>query len=445
VRVTATEANLRNHRVRVHNVQSFVGIDWLRARWEVSVEGEVVASGPVVLPDLGPQASALVEVPFDRPALEAGQEAFLTLRFEVARASAWAERGHEVGWDQLPLRHRRARPAPAPGRDEPVRLVRDDGDGHVLVDAGDLHVRVDRASGDLATLRWAGRDVLAAGPRLELFRAAIDNDGMKLFLGDADKELWNGMAGKPLTRWLGMGLDDLHRAPVGTTVRRHGPHGEAVTIGARRKVWGADATEVVTHRQAVTVEPSGDLVFDETVVLPPTWRDLPRLGMGLRLPAGFERFTWLGLGPHENYLDRRAGSIVGRWTTTVADQYVPYLMPQEHGCHTAVRWFALEQDAGEDRLGVVVSSDLDDLHVTASHLTTEALWRARDWTELEPIDGVAVHVDLAQRGLGTGSCGPDTLPAYRIGGGTHRWRWRLRPYRVGREDPAALARRPFPS
>ena len=186
-------------------------------------------------------------------------------------------------------------------------------------------------------------------------------------------------------------------------------------------------------------------MFDETVTLPPSWRDLPRLGMGLRLPAGFERFTWLGLGPHENYTDRRSGSIVGRWTTTVDEQYVPYLMPQEHGARTAVRWCALEQVDGADAVGVVVSSALDDLHVTASHRTTEALWQARDWTELGRIDEVALHVDLAQRGLGTGSCGPDTLPAYRIGGGTHRWRWRLRPYRVGHEDPALLARRPLGS
>lgn len=444
-RVTATEANLRNHRVRVHNVQWFTDLAWLRARWEVSVEGVVVASGPLPLPEVGPQTSALVEVPFDRPALEAGQEAFLSVRFEVARATAWAERGHEVGWDQLPLRHRRARPAGAPSAAESVQLVRDDGAGNLQLEVGEIRVAIDRGTGDLVSVRWGRQEILATAPRLELFRAATDNDGMKLFLGDPEKELWNGMAGKPLTRWLGMGLDDLHRSPVGTTVRRHGDHGEAVTVRARRKVWGRDPAEVVTHRQAITVEPSGDIVVDESVVLPATWRDLPRIGVGFHVPAGFERFTWLGLGPHENYRDRRSGSVVGRWTTTVDDQYVPYLMPQEHGCHTGVRWFSLEQDPAAGDVGVVVSSDLDDLHVTVSHLTTEALWRARDWTELEPVDDVVVHLDLAQRGLGTGSCGPDTLPAHRIPGGTHRWRWRLRPYRVGEADPAVLARRPIGS
>ncbi|MFE2035132.1 hypothetical protein ACFXBB_18155 [Streptomyces scopuliridis] len=36
-------------------------------------------------------------------------------------------------------------------------------------------------------------------------------------------------------------------------------------------------------------------------------------------------------------------------------------------------------------------------------------------------------LDAAHRGLGTASCGPDTLPRYRLGAGAHRWSWTLRP------------------
>ena len=82
----------------------------------------------------------------------------------------------------------------------------------------------------------------------------------------------------------------------------------------------------------------------------------------------------------------------------------------------------------------------DDLHATVGHHSTAQLWAARDWTELERTDDVVVHLDQAQRGLGTGSCGPDTLRRYRVGPGTHRFAWRLRPYTVGVEDPAVLAR-----
>jgi beta-galactosidase len=449
-RVTATDGDLRKRRVRVHNAQWFVGLGWLRASWELSVDGTVVQSGPLALPEIAPQASAVVDVPFDRPTLRAGEQAHLTVRFGVAKKLPWADRGFELGWDQLALRARPARGASATSpqmklfEGDAVTLTKDALADRVVIEAGPLHVEVGEGTGTIASLRWHGVDVLGQAPRFELWRAATDNDGMKLFVGEVDKELWVGMAGKPLTRWLDWGLDELHRSPVGASVKRRQ---RAVVISNRTKAWGSDRSVLITHRQTITVQPTGDLVFDETVRLPDGWDDLPRVGVSFTLPAGFEQLTWFGLGPHENYVDRRSGSTLGRWSSTVAHQYVPYLMPQEHGAHTRVRWAALEQTrpTAGTRVGLLIAGiDVDDLHVTARHHTTDALWRARDWTELTATDDVVVHVDVAQRGLGTGSCGPDTLPRYRVPGGTHRWRWRLRPYLVGVDDPGALGRQPQP-
>ncbi len=75
-----------------------------------------------------------------------------------------------------------------------------------------------------------------------------------------------------------------------------------------------------------------------------------------------------------------------------------------------------------------------------SHLTDDDLYRASHTHQLEPRPEVYVHLDARQRGLGGASCGPDTLPTYRIGAGVHRFGYRMRPYLVGEEDPAELAR-----
>ena len=56
--------------------------------------------------------------------------------------------------------------------------------------------------------------------------------------------------------------------------------------------------------------------------------------------------TWFGTGPVETYPDRRRGGAVGRWTSTVTDQFVPYTRPQENGGHAAVRWVELSDGAG---------------------------------------------------------------------------------------------------
>src|SRR6185436_19471522 len=146
--------------------------------------------------------------------------------------------------------------------------------------------------------------------------------------------------------------------------------------------------------------------------------------------------VWLGRGPHESYPDRTRGAAFGRYESTVTDQYVPYVMPQEHGGHTDTRWFALHDGAGH---GLQVIGETP-FHFAASHFSTADLMHATHDVELTPRPEVFVHVDLAHRGLGTLSCGPDTLAEYRIGPGRHRFTWAMRPVHVRRDDLSAIAR-----
>ena len=69
--------------------------------------------------------------------------------------------------------------------------------------------------------------------------------------------------------------------------------------------------------------------------------DVARVGTVLELTPGLEELEWFGSGPHETYPDRARGGIIGRWRSTVTEQYVPYIRPQENGGHAGVRWLRL--------------------------------------------------------------------------------------------------------
>ena len=77
--------------------------------------------------------------------------------------------------------------------------------------------------------------------------------------------------------------------------------------------------------------------------MPEPFADLPRVGIRFDLVPGFEELEWYGRGPHECYPDRQRGAALGRYRSTVTEQYVPYVMPQEHGLHTDVRWMELRR------------------------------------------------------------------------------------------------------
>ena len=138
--------------------------------------------------------------------------------------------------------------------------------------------------------------------------------------------------------------------------------------------------------------------------------DLPRLGLEWTLPAGFQHLEWLGRGPHETYVDRRAGAEIGHHSGTVAEQYHPYVVPQENGNKTDVRWISVRIP---ESTGLLVTS-AKAIEASAAHWKQTDLYTATHANQIQPREETYLRIDIAQRGIGTASCGPDTLPKYRV-------------------------------
>jgi beta-galactosidase len=410
VRATANDADLRRGQVRVQNRQWFSDVDGMRLRWRVTVDGVEVETGRVDLPSIAPRKAAKVDLPFTRPTIGPGQEAHLGVEFVTRKASAWAPRGHVAGWEQFAL----------PGRARPARRQRVTGtttiDGDV-VRSGHIEAVFDREVGALATLRWRDGDVVVGGPQPSFWRAPTDNDGF---------------------RWLEWGIDDLHREVRVAELELVGPAAVfTVETCLRGNDPDDDGDTELSHRQSVTVLPSGELVVDDVIVVPDALDDLPRIGVQFELAPGFEDLQWLGLGPDETYPDRKRSATIGRWRSQVSDELVPYLVPQESGLHLDTRWAALERAD----VGVLFAAlEPNAFAFSARHFRDDDLWRARDLTDLSPRAETFVHVDVAHRGVGTLSCGPDALPQYRITPGRYAWRWRLRAYDPRHEHVDQVAR-----
>jgi len=142
-----------------------------------------------------------------------------------------------------------------------------------------------------------------------------------------------------------------------------------------------------------------------------TWRlPLPRLGLRMAVPAALGNVEWFGLGPGEAYPDSRRAARAGRFAATVEDLQTPYVFPQENGNRAQVRWLRLTDAAGA---GLSVAGD-PVIDFTARRWTTEDLDAARHPADLRPTDRIWLNLDYAQHGLGSASCGPGVLPAYRL-------------------------------
>jgi beta-galactosidase len=403
--VTVVWDSAARRRLRVANRRWFEGLGDLVAHWAVTVDGTVVDSGELDVPGLEPRASVVVASPCRVPTAPDGAEAHLEIRWALRRATSWAPKGHVVGTDQLPLatRERSEAVAPsAPGTDSGSPL-----DG----------------------VTWTPT----------LFRALTDNDGLR--------QSWmRGFIGH-IARWVDeQGLDRCEW--VAEPPRRRRLDG-VTTESVRGELRAPGVADPVAVRRRLRRHDGGWAHVEITLRVPATLSDPPRVGTEWVLPAGLDLVEWFGDGPHESYADRRSATTVGRWSSTVDDLYTDYVLPQEHGQRTGVRWVHLRpRRPGRGASGHLLVADPSvgggtfdmavrrhrDADLWASTHTDELQART---TSLPP--ATYLYLDVAQRGLGTGSCGPDTLESYRVAAGTHTLAFWCREVGTG-DDVAALAR-----
>jgi beta-galactosidase len=229
-----------------------------------------------------------------------------------------------------------------------------------------------------------------------LWRAPTDNDRI----------------GHIATKWERYGVRELNR--VDCTITESAKSRKVVSL------WETSTGITIKQTQIITPVTDGFAV-KETIVIPKQLEDLARVGINLEIDGALDTYTYFGSGPHESYPDRKIG-LIHRWVSSVADQYVPYVRPQENGGHVGVRWFEL---TGNDGHGV--RFDLDKpRQVSVTPNRAEELADKTHNVEVRPSGTAVVHIDAAHRGVGTASCGPDTLPQYLVGGGTYTFGWTVR-------------------
>ena len=103
--------------------------------------------------------------------------------------------------------------------------------------------------------------------------------------------------------------------------------------------------KIAGYASSYTVYGSGDVVVkNQFSKLSSSIPEIPRMGMQMQFPEKFINLTWLGRGPHENYADRKTSADIGLYESTVAEQYTPYIRPQENGYKTDTRWLLLTDD-----------------------------------------------------------------------------------------------------
>ncbi|MFJ2115315.1 glycoside hydrolase family 2 TIM barrel-domain containing protein [Streptomyces sp. NPDC087850] len=370
VRIVSDAAEALAGTLRIRNRQTFADLGAYTLELRVETPTGPTDAVAVPTPALAAGDEDTIEIPATlRKPLDAQSALALTLTVRTRHTALWADAGTEVAAEQVVLPY-----APEPLPRTPARSAA------LPVDA-------------TGALR---HPLLRRSPQLSLWRALTCHD--KSFSLD--------------NRFVRSGFFRL--TPVDVEVKETGD-GAVVTTR-----YAAAFGDEVVHRRTVTVLDDGDWVLAEQVSLPEDTQDGLRVGMEFELVDGFGDAGWTGLGPWENYPDRRASALLGAWNSPIEELAVPYILPQENGTRGEVTALRLTGPAG-----TVHTTHPTPLHMNVGRHSVDELETAEHWWELAPSEKTVVHLDIAHRGLGTAVLGPDTHPRHRLPGSEYAWEWRL--------------------
>ncbi len=312
--------------------------------------------------------------------------------------------------------------------------------GRVVVRGRGFDCAFDERTGTLASLRLGGTELLAEGPRGNVWRAPLANERDAWGLNRGRLATHREGMGEDVTNgWRSIGLDRLEHTVTRFSARQVSEGEVVVEVRALATSPVVPASAFASGFELTYVYRvlgTGEIVLRHSIVphgRMPQW--LPKVGLQMALAEGMETLTWSGRGPYETYPDRKTGARVGLYEGSVEDQDVSYIVPQDHGNKTDVRWAALRR---ADGVGLFVSGD-ELLNISAQRYSTDNLSRAGYRPQLVPTRTLTLNLD--HRVSGVGGTAVSVLTAYQTPPQPYTFTVRLRPFQgEPREASRQIAR-----
>ena len=344
----------------------------------------------------------------------------------VADWTSWAEEGYSIADAQFSLSKQDTSNGTAKGTDGtmgfPVLPNYTSKGGSLSLsgntvsgtdESGKPYSIVFDSSGKMTSWTYDGNNLIAAGPDFNSCRE-VDND-----------------------RWINSSYSSSSRISV---------TGSLIKSGSNATMSVKGSTTGCSYTTDYTFYPDGTV--DMKVTFSPS-ESLARIGLGMQFAAGFENVEFYARGPRSNYSDRKTGSYLGRFTTTVDDMVDEMIHPQTFGDHEDLRELILTNKTAGVQLGVKVggraSFSLSHYDETKwctmwSRELGHTMWKTKlHWYDLTRDSQVYAHFDYMQRGLGNNSCGGDqTYSDYKCPSwGSYTYTLRFKPQPAKRVNVGA--------
>ncbi|MDQ1297015.1 MAG: beta-galactosidase, partial [Bacteroidota bacterium] len=365
-----------NGDLRIYNLFFFSTLENIEMNWNLIRDGLMVQSGVIDQLKVNPQDSIDLSIPLNRELIMPGSEYFLNLSFRSKSDCPYAEKGFEIANEQLQLKSSEVNISkmPSPGKS----LIWKKGD-MITISGKEISLMIDSKTGALCYIEFRGSQLLTEPIQPCFWRVPTDNDE-----GGGNRSF--------ASRWRNAGLDNYETKVNSLNIDPQKDGSVRIELLSTLLFKAGDMNLTTKY----LINPDGSVDIQSDFALSDNFPPLARVGMQFAMPSAYNYITWYGRGPFESYQDRKSGANVGIWSGPVADQHFAYVMPQENGNKTDVRWMRI-MDKAETGLKITGEPLME---VNVQDYSLQALNNSKTSHFLTRGDNIYVHIDLKQMGVG---------------------------------------------
>ena len=411
--------------VEIWNKSLFSDAAEYELRLELLRDGEKVWQSSQAAPSV--KASERKEIALDVPSFGAG-EYVLTASLHLKEATLWAEQGYEIAFGQgvydvkesaaedenlwlqsMANRYEAAAPIAEKTEPQPLHIVKSD--INLGVSGEGFEILFSSAAGNLTSYKYNGVELVELPPVPSFWRAPIDNDhgnGRDFLLAQWKLASLYRHCAKTEVKEPGKDWTEYKWFGANGTAEYDAKKGETLSVRFTYDLATSPAAQcVVTY----TVQPGGivdvAMDYDKVEGLP----EFPDYAMVFQLSADYNHVKFYGNGPLDNYCDRSEGARLGVFETTTADEFEPYLAPQECGNHTGIRWMTVTDRRGRG-LKIFGATPFEG---SALPYNAHELENARHPYDLPAVHHTYLRASLGEAGVGgDDSWGAPVLDEYTV-------------------------------
>ena len=382
-----------DNKLLVTNRHDFIDLSGYYMRWTIEADGEEEQTGEIDFPVIPPHSHMEMTVPF-RKIKPDSREYFLKVETLLKNDKPHVSKDFIVAMDQWQLPVERQEGVKMVTH-EPIVVSRQE--NGLKIGNKEFDVEFSAVSGEMISLKYKGEEMLLAGLQPNFWRPSTDND------------VPSGL----LSRCIGW-KEPMKNSKLLKLDMQVEPDSSLVIVVADYYLQEQESAIQMTYHIL------GNGIIKVEMAFTPGNKplsEMPRFGMRMILTKEYDRMSWLGRGPHENYADRKMSAAVGVYQSGVWEQYHPYVRAQETANKCDTRWFSLCNTEGEGLLFV----GTEPLSVSAWNFMQDDInyvpfeIERRHGGSIKKRDLVWVNIDLLQMGVGgDNSWGAQVHPEYTI-------------------------------